>query len=109
MREREYNEAMTTLGSLGLDVIVKDLSKTKTKYKAEIKQIIRCYRDMSETHIISLRDLLRFMLTVKSSRAPVPKITDTYSAAADSTSSALTSRNSTKHTLTSKSNSTQQY
>ncbi|KAG5052914.1 hypothetical protein JHK87_005112 [Glycine soja] len=103
--EREYNEAMTTLGSLGLDVIVKDLSKTKTKYKAEIKQIIRCYRDMSETHIISLRDLLRFMLTVKSSRAPVPKITDTYSAAADSTSSALTSRNSTKHTLPNRSNS----
>ncbi|KAG4964035.1 hypothetical protein JHK82_040703 [Glycine max] len=103
VREREYNEAMTMLGSLGLDMIVKDLSETK--YKTEIQQIIRCYRDMSETHIISLRDLLRFMLTVKSSRAPVPKITDTYSAASDSTSSALTSRNSTKHTLPNRSNS----
>ncbi|TKY56679.1 PHD finger protein MALE MEIOCYTE DEATH 1 [Spatholobus suberectus] len=95
--EQDYNGAMTMLGSLELDMIVKDLSKTK--YHKEIEQMIRCYRDMSETHIISLRDLLRFMLIVKSSRAPVSKITVTYSAAADSSSSALISRNSTKHTL----------
>ncbi|CAJ1970876.1 unnamed protein product [Sphenostylis stenocarpa] len=107
--ELEYNEAMTTLGSLELDMIANNLSKTK--YNKEIKQMIRCYRDMSETHIISLRDLLRFMLTVKSSRAPAapapaPKITVTYSAAAaDSTCSALISRNSTKHTLPTRSTS----
>ncbi|ESW13928.1 hypothetical protein PHAVU_008G238400 [Phaseolus vulgaris] len=104
--EPDYNEAMTTLGSLELDMIAKDLNKTK--FNKEIKQMIRCYRDMSETHIISLRDLLRFMLTVKSSRAPAPKITVTFSAAAvaaDSTCSALISRNSTKHTLPTRSNS----
>ncbi|XP_027333697.1 PHD finger protein MALE MEIOCYTE DEATH 1 [Abrus precatorius] len=99
--DQNYYEAIETLGSLELDVIVKDLSKTK--YHKEIKQMIRCYRDMSETQIISIRDLLRFMLTVKSSRAPVSKITITSSASA-SPSTAFISRNSTKQTLPSRSN-----
>ncbi|KAK7300663.1 hypothetical protein RJT34_11511 [Clitoria ternatea] len=78
--ENSYYEAIETLGSLELDVIAKDLSKTK--YHKEIKQMVRYYRDMSETQIITFRDLLRFMLTVKSSRAPVSKITATSSASA---------------------------
>lgn len=64
--EQNYDEAIETLGSLVLDDIVRDLSKTK--YQKDFKQMIRFYRDMSETHIITLRELLRFMLTVKSRR-----------------------------------------
>ncbi|KAL2317288.1 hypothetical protein Fmac_031164 [Flemingia macrophylla] len=102
--EQDYDDAMTMLGSLELDMIVKELSKTK--YIKEIKQMIRCYRNMSETHIITLKDLLRFMLIVKSPRATVSKITVTYSAAADdSWSPAIIPRHSTKHTLSSRSNS----
>ncbi|PNX95928.1 PHD finger protein male meiocyte death 1-like [Trifolium pratense] len=108
--EENYYEAIETLGSLVLDDIVRDLSKTK--YHKDIKQMIRFYRDMSETRIVTIRELLRFMLTVKS-RHTVSKITVTYSSsdaasAADSppcSTSACMSRNSTKHALSSRSNS----
>ncbi|RXI05824.1 hypothetical protein DVH24_017866 [Malus domestica] len=33
----------------------------------ELKQIVRHYRNLSETQLITIKDLLRFMLTVKSS------------------------------------------
>jgi len=100
--EQNYNEAIETLGSLVLDDIPRDLSKTK--YHKDVKQMIRFYRDMSEseTHIITVRERLRFMLTVKSHR-PVSKITVTFSSnAASATDSpscstlAFMSRNSTK-------------
>jgi len=100
--EQNYNEAIEILGSLVLDDIARDLSKTK--YHKDVKQMISFYRDMSEseTHIITIRDLLRFMLTVKSHR-PVSKITVTCSSnaasATDSPScstSSLMSRNPTK-------------
>lgn len=92
--EENYSQAIETLGSLELDEIVQDLSKTK--HHKEIKQMVRSYRDMSESQIITIRDLLRFMLTIKS-RAPKSKVTVTSSAAA--TSSAFISRNSTKNPL----------
>ncbi|MED6155020.1 hypothetical protein PIB30_001702 [Stylosanthes scabra] len=92
-----YYEAIEGLGSLELDEIMRDLSKTK--FHKEIKQIIRNYRDMSETQITTLRDLLRFMLTVKS-RVPLSKITINYVAP----SSAFNSRNSTKQAFLSRSN-----
>ncbi|MED6110595.1 hypothetical protein PIB30_044515 [Stylosanthes scabra] len=93
-----YYEAIEGLGSLELDEIMRDLSKTK--FHKEIKQIIRNYRDMSETQITTLRDLLRFMLTVKS-RVPFSKITVNYTAPS---SSAFNSRNSTKQAFLSRSN-----
>ncbi|KAL1308275.1 hypothetical protein HN51_050209 [Arachis hypogaea] len=93
-----YYEAIEGLGSLELDEIVRDLSKTKCH--KEIKQIIRSYRDMSETQITTLRDLLRFMLTVKS-RVPMSKISITLGAPP---SSAFISRNSTKQGFLSRSN-----
>ncbi|KAI4367082.1 hypothetical protein MLD38_022860 [Melastoma candidum] len=36
----------------------------------EVKQIIRRYQDLSETNLVSLRDLLRLMLTLKSYHSP---------------------------------------
>ncbi|KAL5102137.1 hypothetical protein RYX36_006464 [Vicia faba] len=98
--EQNYYEAIETLGSLVLDEIARDLSKTKCH--KDIKQMIRFYRDMSETQIITIRELLRFMLTVKS-RRPVSKITITCSSASNSAASAsdspttFLSRNPTKH------------
>ncbi|KAK7276206.1 hypothetical protein RIF29_17342 [Crotalaria pallida] len=74
--EKNYYEAIEFLGSLELDETARDLSKTKCH--KEIKQMIRCYRDMSETQITTIRELLRFMLTVKP-RAPVTKIAATCS------------------------------
>ncbi|KAK2423504.1 RING/FYVE/PHD zinc finger superfamily protein [Trifolium repens] len=59
---QNYYEPMETLGSLVLDDIVRDLSKTK--YRKDIKQMICFYRDMSETQIVTIRELLRFMLNI---------------------------------------------
>ncbi|KAL5574114.1 hypothetical protein UlMin_023711 [Ulmus minor] len=70
IKEHNYNRALEILSSLELERVVRDFSDTD-QYQ-EIKQIIRLYRDMSETQLITLRDLLKFMLTVKS-RAPPQK------------------------------------
>ncbi|KAM7277868.1 hypothetical protein ACFE04_005002 [Oxalis oulophora] len=59
-----YDSAIEFLGSLELDKIIQDFSDTD-QYK-EIKQIIHYYRDRSETHLLTTKDLFRFMLTVKS-------------------------------------------
>ena len=42
-----------------------------TQTNKEIKKIIHHCRDMSETQLLTIRDLLRFMLTIKSSHAPL--------------------------------------
>ncbi|KAK7845107.1 putative mitochondrial protein [Quercus suber] len=67
--KHNYNKAIEILTSLELDKIIQDFSNTD-QYK-EIKQIIRHCRDMSETQLLTIKDLLRFMLIVKSSRAPL--------------------------------------
>ncbi|GMN28398.1 hypothetical protein TIFTF001_002017 [Ficus carica] len=59
-----YKRAIEILCSLELDRIIKDFSETEQA--KEIKQIIRLYRNLSETKLITLNDLLKFMLTVKS-------------------------------------------
>ncbi|KAK4275005.1 hypothetical protein QN277_018151 [Acacia crassicarpa] len=69
--EHNYNAAIELLSSLELDEVVQCFGNT-TCHK-EIKQIIRHYRDMSETQLITIKDLLRFMLTVKSRTLPPPK------------------------------------
>lgn len=63
INEQLYNRAIETLSTLSIDQIIHDFSSTD-KYQ-DMKEIFRCYRDMSETQLITLRDLLRFMLTVK--------------------------------------------
>ena len=75
MVEHNYNKAIDILTSLELEKIIQDFSNTD-QYK-EIKQIIRHCRDMSETQLLTIRDLLRFMLTVKSSHAALQLNSDT--------------------------------
>jgi hypothetical protein len=66
--EHDYYGAMQDLSSLELDQIVKDFSDTDKC--REINQIFRHYRDMSEAQLLTLNDLLGFMLTIRS-HAPV--------------------------------------
>ena len=62
----EHNSisAIELLSSLELEVIIEDFGKTDKG--REIKQIFRHYRDMSESQLVTIKDLLRFMLTIKS-------------------------------------------
>lgn len=64
VREQNYNRAIEILSSLELDNIIQDFCGTDLC--REMKQIFHHYRDMSETLLLTLKDLLRFMLTVKS-------------------------------------------
>ncbi|CAA7020819.1 unnamed protein product [Microthlaspi erraticum] len=60
----DYENAIELLGSLELDQVESAFNEHK-QFK-EVKQIFRYYRDMSEGHLKTLRDLLRFMLIIKS-------------------------------------------
>lgn len=62
--EHKYEKAVEILSSLELDRITNDFS-TASLCK-DFKHINRYYRDLSETKLITIRDLLRFMLTLKS-------------------------------------------
>ena len=75
MAEHNYNKAIEILTSLEIDKIIQDFSNTD-QYK-EIKQIICHCIDMSETQLLTIRDLLRFMLIVKSFRVPLQLNSDT--------------------------------
>ncbi|KAK9272792.1 hypothetical protein L1049_003169 [Liquidambar formosana] len=68
--ENNYDRAIDFLSSIELDKIIQDFGNTN-RYR-EIKQIIQYYRGLSETQLITIRDLLRVMLTLKS-RAPAQK------------------------------------
>lgn len=59
-----YDRALEVLSSLQLETIVQDF--TTTDHCQQIRQIICHYRDLSETQLLTIKDLLRFMLTVKS-------------------------------------------
>ena len=60
--EHNYNKAIEILCSLDLEKIIEDFSGTNQAQ--EINQIIRIYRDLSESQLITLNDVLKFMLTV---------------------------------------------
>ncbi|XP_010278538.1 PREDICTED: PHD finger protein MALE MEIOCYTE DEATH 1-like [Nelumbo nucifera] len=68
--EEQYNDALEILSSLNLDHIMDEF--VSTSYHKNIMRIIRSYRDVSETQLITLRDLFRFMLALKS-RPPVQR------------------------------------
>ncbi|GAV60463.1 PHD domain-containing protein [Cephalotus follicularis] len=70
--EHNYDRAIEVLSSLELNKVIADFSGIENF--REIKQIVRYYRDMSEDKLITIKDLLRFMLTVKYS-APSRKRT----------------------------------
>lgn len=63
VKDHHYNRALEILSSLELDKIIHDVDETDRGI--EMKQIIRHYRNLSETQLITLKDLLKFMLTVK--------------------------------------------
>ncbi|XP_027177678.1 PHD finger protein MALE MEIOCYTE DEATH 1 [Coffea eugenioides] len=64
VREHHYERAIELLSSLKLDDVIRDFDFTDRC--KEIKEIIHCYRNLSETNLITLRDLFRFMLVLKS-------------------------------------------
>ncbi|KAM6546181.1 hypothetical protein CsatB_026917 [Cannabis sativa] len=64
VKDYNYDRAIEILCTLELETIINDFSDTE-RFQ-DIRQIIRLYRDLSETQLITLKDLLKFMLTVKS-------------------------------------------
>lgn len=68
----DYENALELLGSLDIDQIQFDFSEHK-QFK-EIKKIFRYYREMSEGHLKTFRDLLRFMLIIKSHAPQTSKL-----------------------------------
>lgn len=63
MKEHHYSRALEILSSLELDKIMHEVDYSDRG--KEMKQIIRHYRNLSETQLLTLKDLLKFMLTVK--------------------------------------------
>ncbi|XP_059306679.1 PHD finger protein At2g01810-like [Lycium ferocissimum] len=66
--EQKYEIAVQFLSSLGLDKILNDFRKDIPK-RRKIKQIIGTYRELSEVPLITISELLQFMLAFKS-KAP---------------------------------------
>ncbi|XP_047966013.1 PHD finger protein MALE MEIOCYTE DEATH 1-like [Salvia hispanica] len=64
VKEHNYKSAIDLLSSLELDQIVVDFSFVKACF--DIKQMIQYYRNMSGSNLVTIRDLLRFLFTVKS-------------------------------------------
>ncbi|KAF3649724.1 putative PHD finger protein MALE MEIOCYTE DEATH 1-like isoform X2 [Capsicum annuum] len=62
--EHNYEKAIEMLSSIELDHVIDDFRATNRSNV--MKQMIVCYRDLSNTPLITIRDLLRFMLAVKS-------------------------------------------
>lgn len=87
--ENNYDRAIDILSSIELDKIIQDFSNTNRC--REIKQVIRYYQDLSETQLITIRDLLRVMLTLKSP-APAQRKSIMATAVSSSTSSRLSTR-----------------
>ncbi len=72
VEEHHYNMAIEFLSSMYLDEIIAGFRPKKTIH--DINRIVRCYRDMSETQLTTLQELLRCMLTIKSRVPPRIKI-----------------------------------
>lgn len=64
VKEHNYESAIDLLSSLHLDRVISDFSIVKACF--DIKQMIQYYRNMSSTNLVTIRDLIRFMFTVKS-------------------------------------------
>ncbi|KAM5558120.1 PHD finger protein MALE MEIOCYTE DEATH 1 [Rosa sericea] len=63
VKEHIYERALEILSSLELEKMIQDFSDMD-QYE-ELKKIVRYYRYLSETQLVTIKDLLRFMLTVK--------------------------------------------
>ncbi|KAL3719620.1 hypothetical protein ACJRO7_004575 [Eucalyptus globulus] len=64
VKEHHYHQAMEFLGSLELVKVLEDFSGTE--HFKEIKHIICHYKGMSKTDSVTIKDLLKYMMTVKS-------------------------------------------
>lgn len=60
-----YNSAIQILSSIQLEKIISDFSEFP-----KLKNLILHYRCVSETELLTIKDLLRFMLTLKAAAAP---------------------------------------
>ncbi|KAM2527723.1 hypothetical protein TB1_024946 [Malus domestica] len=65
MTKDHYDQAIESLSSLPLERILEDFIDMDER--EELKQIISYYRNLSETKLITIKDLIHFMLTVKPS------------------------------------------
>ncbi|XP_050379289.1 PHD finger protein MALE MEIOCYTE DEATH 1 [Argentina anserina] len=63
VKEHMYGRALETLSSLELKKIIQDF-RDMDQYE-ELKKIVRYYGYLSETQLITIKDLLRFMLTIR--------------------------------------------
>ncbi|KAL3629065.1 hypothetical protein CASFOL_027126 [Castilleja foliolosa] len=63
VKEHNYETAMDILSSLELDQVIDDFSVRNGC--TLIKKMIHHYRTMSDTNLVTIRDLFRFMLTLK--------------------------------------------
>ncbi|KAL8472341.1 hypothetical protein ACS0TY_028904 [Phlomoides rotata] len=63
VKEHNYERAMDMLSSLELDQVIDDFSLTNVS--SDIKQMIHHYRDMSDTNLLTIRDLFKFMLNLR--------------------------------------------
>lgn len=62
--EEKYDLSIRFLGSLGLDRIVGDFRKRRNGTR--IKQVVSMYRELSEKPLVTLKDLMQFMLVYQS-------------------------------------------
>ncbi|KAA8529835.1 hypothetical protein F0562_034361 [Nyssa sinensis] len=72
--EQKYNIAIQTLCTLKLDKIANDFNNTGKD--REIQHLIRSYREVSQTQLVTISDLLQFILSFKST-APIQRKTTT--------------------------------
>ncbi|XP_010528997.1 PREDICTED: PHD finger protein MALE MEIOCYTE DEATH 1 [Tarenaya hassleriana] len=88
--KNDYENAIDLLSSLELDQIELDFSDEKQS--KEMEHIFRYYRELSEGRLKTLRDLLRFMLTIKahaSQRKKLPVLSPTTGISLQKSSSSL--------------------
>ncbi|KAE8697186.1 Detected protein of unknown function [Hibiscus syriacus] len=62
--EENYDKAIEILSSKKLDKIIQDFSDRAQR--RQIKCMVQHYRDLSESQLVTIRDLFKFMLTIKS-------------------------------------------
>nr|GLL18976.1 PHD finger protein MALE MEIOCYTE DEATH 1 [Ipomoea trifida] len=70
--EHDYERAIQILSSLELDHVVDDFNLSRNG--VEIRQIILSYRNLSQTQLFTLRDLFKFMLSLKSKGPALPTV-----------------------------------
>ncbi|KAM5561659.1 PHD finger protein MALE MEIOCYTE DEATH 1-like [Rosa sericea] len=82
--EETYERALDILSSIELEKIIQDFSDMEEG--EELKRVIHCYKHWSESSLVTIKDLLKFMLTVKAGcpaqrkvRKPKPPTTTTLS------------------------------